>query len=83
MRCAELEESIVDYADGLADERGRRIVERHIQRCADCRERVLRIRQLAQQLRRLTLLPAGVQERVPRLRVELEQRLSRRLPFFR
>ena len=83
MRCAEVEDLIVDYADGLADERGRRIAERHIQCCESCRERVLRVRRLGQQLRRLTLLPPGIQERIPRLRLDLERRLSRRLPFFR
>lgn len=82
MRCTEIEELTADYADGLADERGRRIAERHIQCCDTCRERVLRTRQLAQQLRRLTLLPSGIQERVPRLRRELERRLNHRLPFF-
>lgn len=82
MRCLEIDDLIADYADGLADERGRRIAERHMQCCEACRERVLRTRQLAQQLRRLTLLPAGIQERVPRLRSELERRLNRRLPFF-
>ena len=78
MRCAEIEDIISDYADGLADERGRRIAERHIQLCTSCHERVLITWQLAQQLRRLTLLPPGVQARVPRLRRDLEQRLSRR-----
>lgn len=82
MRCADLEQVIVTYADGLADERGRRIAERHMQRCADCRERGQRTRQLAQQLHRLALLPAGIQERIPRLRQQLEQRLSRRRLFF-
>ena len=82
MRCAEVEELIVDYADSLADERGRRIVERHVQCCEQCHARVVHTRQLAQQLRRLTLLPPGIQERAPRLRRELERRLSRRFPFF-
>jgi anti-sigma factor RsiW len=82
MRCAEVENLIIDYADGQADERGRRIAERHILRCEHCRERVHLTRQLAQQIRRLTLLPPGIQERVPRLRLELERRLSRRFSFF-
>ena len=83
MRCAEIEDIVTDYADGLADERARRIAERHIQLCTDCHERVLITRQLAQQLRRLTLLPPGIQERVPRLRRDVEQRMSSRRPFFR
>ena len=79
MRCAEIEPLLSDYADGLADERVRRIVEQHIQLCHACREDVLLARQLGQQLMRLALLPLGLADRAPRLRQRLEQRLLRKL----
>ena len=78
MRCAEIELLLSDYADGLADERGRRIIERHMQLCRSCREGAILARQLGQQLLRLSLLPLGVADRVPRLRQRLEQKLTRK-----
>ena len=77
MRCAELEPLLSEYADGMADERGRRIVERHIQLCRACHDCVLLARQLAQQITRLSLLPLGIADRAPRLRRQLEHKLLR------
>jgi anti-sigma factor RsiW len=80
--CTELELLLSDYADGIADERTRRIVERHVQLCSRCRQRV----QAA--YRRLPLLPAGVSSRVGRFRQRLEARAARdplrleQYPFF-
>lgn len=78
MRCVRVEPFLSDYADGIADERGRRIVERHIQLCRSCYDGVLVARQLGQQLMRLSLLPIGVSDRTPRLRRRLEQKLHKR-----
>jgi anti-sigma factor RsiW len=86
--CTELELLLSDYADGIADERTRRIVERHVQLCSRCRQRVQAAYQVAQQLRRLPLLPAGVSSRVGRFRQRLEARAARdplrleQYPFF-
>ncbi len=77
MRCIEIEPLLSDYADGIADERGRRIVERHIQLCRHCHDGVLMARQLGQQLMRLALLPLGVSDRAPRMRGRLERKLVR------
>jgi anti-sigma factor RsiW len=88
IRCSDMEVLLSDYADGIADARTRRIVERHVQLCARCRQRVQVDHQFAQQLRRLSLLPPGVSSRVTRFRRRLEahaQRDRRRLedyPFF-
>jgi anti-sigma factor RsiW len=78
MRCANVGDVIASYADGLADERGRRIAERHMRLCQDCRRRVQLLHRLGQQLVRMPLLPPGMSERTPRLRRELEARLARR-----
>ena len=78
MRCIRVEPLLSDYADGIADERGRRIVERHLQLCRPCYDGVLVARQLGQQLMRLSLLPIGVSDRTPRLRRRLEQKLLKR-----
>ena len=75
MRCVEVEILLSAYADGDADERGRRIVERHIQLCPSCHDDALISRQVGQQLARLALLPMGVSDRVPRMRSRLEQKL--------
>src|SRR5919199_3345369 len=83
MRCIDLEPLLSDYADGIANERGRRIVERHIQLCPSCHDGVLLARQLGQQLMRLSLLPMGVTDRTPRMRSRLENKLLRRPPFNR
>jgi anti-sigma factor RsiW len=77
MRCTELTWLLGEYADGAADERGRRIVERHIQLCQACRDAVYVTRQLGQQLLRLPLLPLGVAERIPRILRHTEQRMRR------
>jgi len=78
MRCVELAPLLTNYANGRADERGRRIVERHIQLCEGCRDRITRTGHLGQQLARVSLLPSSVVDRLPRLRRDLEQRLDRR-----
>lgn len=78
MRCAEIEPLLSDYADGIADERVRRIIERHIQLCRGCRDGVVAARLLGQQLMRLSLLPLGVHDRMPRLKRRLEQKLAHR-----
>jgi anti-sigma factor RsiW len=75
--CTDLETLLSDYADGIANERTRRIVERHVQLCTRCRQRVKASHQVAQQLRRLPLLPAGVSSRVARFRQRLEARATR------
>ncbi len=86
--CADLEPLLSDYADGVADERTRRIIERHVQLCSRCRQRVQAAHQIAQQLRRLPLLPSGVTSRVARFRRRLETRSMRdpwrleHYPFF-
>lgn len=86
--CADMEVLLSDYADGTADARTRRIVEQHVQLCERCRRRVQRAHQLAQQLRRLPLLPAGVSSRIARFRRRLDARAQhnfRRLehyPFY-
>ncbi len=81
MRCADLELLLADYADGIADERGRRLVERHIQLCGHCRETVFGERLVAQQLKRLPLLPLGVQDRTARMRQRVAQKIERRPHF--
>ena len=78
MRCSEIQHLLSDYADGAADERARRIAERHIQLCGRCRDGVLLARQLGQQLTRMPLLPLGVADRVPRLRRRLQEKLTSR-----
>lgn len=86
--CTDLETLLSDYADGIGNERTRRIVERHVQLCTRCRQRVRASYQLAQQLRRLPLLPAGVSSRVARFRRRLEARATgdphglKRAPLF-
>jgi anti-sigma factor RsiW len=75
--CTDLETLLSDYADGIGSERTRRIVERHVQLCTRCRRRVRASYQVAQQLRRLPLLPAGVSSRVTRFRRRLEARAMR------
>ena len=75
MRCVEIESLLSDYADGLGGDRERRIVERHLQLCNDCRQGVLLARRLGHQLTRLSLLPIGVLDRAPRMRARLEQEL--------
>ena len=88
IRCSAMQVLLSDYADGIADPRTRRIVERHVQLCDICRERVQADYQMAQQLRRLSLMPAGISSRMARLRRRLEasrQRDWRRLedyPFY-
>ena len=76
MRCVEIESLLSDYADGLGGDRERRIVERHLQLCEDCRQGALLARRLGQQLTRLSLLPIGVLDRTPRMRARLEQELG-------
>jgi anti-sigma factor RsiW len=76
INCTDMELLISDYADGIADARTRRIVERHVQLCMRCRSRMQRAQQVAQQLRRLPLLPAGVSSRSVRFRRHLEDRLA-------
>lgn len=83
MRCIEIEPLLSDYADGIADERGRRIVERHIQLCRHCLDGVLMARQLGQQLMRLSLLPLGVSDRAARMRGRLERKIARQPRFDR
>ena len=78
MRCADLEPLLSDYADGIADERARRIIERHIQLCRTCHDGAIASHQLGQQLMRLSLLPLGVHDRAPRLKRRLEERLTLR-----
>ncbi len=80
MRCVEIEALLSDYADGIAGERERRIAERHLQLCDECRQGVLLGRRMGQQLTRLSLLPLGVLDRVPRMRARLEQQLNRQRP---
>src|SRR3954451_24851059 len=82
MRCTEIEILLSDYADGLANARARRIVERHFQLCANCYAGAMKARKLGQQLQRLSLLPEGIVERAPRLRRSLEQNLARRGRLF-
>ena len=77
IRCADLQVLLSDYADGIADARTRRIVERHVQLCHDCRRRVEADYQLAQQIRRLSLMPPGVSSRVARLRRRLDATTER------
>jgi anti-sigma factor RsiW len=77
MNCADLEVLLSDYADGAADARTRRIVERHVQLCDRCRLRVQRARQVGLQLQRLPLLPPGISSRVGRFRRRLEGRSAR------
>jgi anti-sigma factor RsiW len=76
IRCADMEPLLADYADGTADERTRRIVERHIQLCDRCRSRLDRAVQVSGQLRRLPLLPAGVSSRMGRFRRRLDVRVE-------
>lgn len=86
--CTDIEPLLSDYADGIADERARRIVERHVQLCSRCRQRVQAAHQVAQQLRRLPLLPAGVSSRAARFKRRMEARAMRdprrleHYPFF-
>ena len=77
LSCVDLEVLLSDYADGIADARTRRIVERHVQLCERCRERVQSAYQVAQQLRRLSLLPPGMSNRAARFRRRLEARATR------
>ncbi|MDP9310961.1 MAG: zf-HC2 domain-containing protein [Chloroflexota bacterium] len=77
IRCSDMDVLLSDYADGIADARTRRIVERHVQLCHRCRQRVQQDAELAQQLRRLSLLPAGVASRVGRFRRRLEKETER------
>ncbi|MBA2682397.1 MAG: zf-HC2 domain-containing protein [Ktedonobacteraceae bacterium] len=87
MRCELVEVLLGDYADNVADERGQRIVERHIQLCSGCHTDLLLLRRLAHQLERVALLPIGVAARMPRYQYELErlllarQRARRRRPL--
>lgn len=76
MRCANLGLLLGEYADGYADERGRRIVERHLSVCNRCRGDAMVTHRLAQQLRRLPLLPIGVIERIPSLHRRIEHRMN-------
>ncbi len=78
MRCEFVEVLLSDYADNVADERGRRIVERHIQLCCSCRTDLLLLQRLAHQLERVALLPMGVSARMPRYQYELERLLLAR-----
>lgn len=78
MRCAELGVLLGDYADGVADERARRIVDRHIQLCTSCRQELLLSFQIAQQLRRMPLLPETVAVRLPRMERQIQGRLLAR-----
>lgn len=71
--CTHMEVPLSDYADGIADARTRRIVEQHVQLCAQCRRKLVAAQQIAQQLRRLPLLPTGVSSRVARQRRRIEQ----------
>lgn len=71
--CDYMEVLLSDYADGSNDPRTRRIVERHVQLCARCRRRLDEAQQVAQQLRRLPLLPASLSSRVARQRRRIEQ----------
>lgn len=75
MRCDLVQVLLGDYADDVADERGRRIVERHIQLCTTCRSDLVLLQRLSLQLRRLALLPLGVTARMPRYQHELERLL--------
>lgn len=77
LNCADLEVLLSDYADGVADARGRRMVEQHVQLCDRCRQRLRRARQVGQQLQRLPLLPPGISSRVGRFRRRLETRAVR------
>lgn len=77
IRCSDMEVLLSDYADGIADARTRRIVERHVQLCERCHRRLQADAQLAQQLRRLSLLPPGVASRVTRFRRRLENHVQR------
>lgn len=76
LNCADLEVLLSDYADGVADARARRMVERHVLLCDRCRLRLRRARQIGQQLQRLPLLPAGIASRVGRFRRRLETRAT-------
>ncbi len=78
MRCVEVRDILSDYADGAADQRGRRIAERHIALCSACRRQVVIHRRIGQQLRGLPLIPPGITERLPRLRQDLTHALARR-----
>lgn len=73
--CTDMELLLSDYADGIADARTRRIVEQHVQLCARCRRRLVAAQQIAQQLRRLPLMPTGLSSRVARQRRHVEQAL--------
>ncbi|WP_052343817.1 anti-sigma factor family protein [Kallotenue papyrolyticum] len=72
--CDRLEVLLSEYADGSADPRTRRIVERHVQMCDRCRLRLEQAARVGRQLQRLTLLPPGIATRAPRLRRRLEAR---------
>ncbi len=78
MRCEFVTVLLSDYADGVADARGRRIVERHIQLCPACHNDLTLLQELIHQLRCMTLLPFGVAARLPRYQRELEVRLLAR-----
>ena len=73
IRCDYMEVLLSDYADGSNEPRTRRIVELHVQLCARCQRRLNEAQQVAQQLRRLPLLPAGLSSRVARQRRRIEQ----------
>lgn len=76
MRCTNLGLLLGEYADGYVDERGRRIVERHLSVCYRCRVDAMITHRLAQQLSRLPLLPIGVIERIPSFHRRIEHRMS-------
>ena len=78
MRCDLVEVLLGDYADNVADERGRRIVERHLQLCTECRTDLVLLQGLAHKLRRIALLPLGVATRMPKYQHELDRLLLSR-----
>lgn len=75
--CTDMELLLSDYADGVSDARTRRIVEQHVQLCSRCRRRLEQAQQIAQQLRRLPLMPAGLSSRVARQRRLIEEEAAR------
>ncbi|GAC1386516.1 MAG: hypothetical protein NVS4B8_02270 [Herpetosiphon sp.] len=78
IRCSEVRLLLSDYADGETDERGRRIVERHVQLCQSCRSDVLALRMVGLHIERLSLLPVGISARLPRFQRALESQLVAR-----
>ncbi len=83
IRCSDLAGILAAYADGVADERGRRIVERHVQLCATCYNDLIAARRVVQQLRRVALLPPGVAARVPQHHRAITARLAARRRAYR